>query len=150
MRRMALTTVSTIAGVILLLSLKPHHDAPSNTAAEGTKSTTGSPGSAAASPTPPGPTNTRSGTFTGDTIDTRYGPVQVAVTLADGRITDVRVLRTPDDNGRDRQITARSVPTLTQEALTAQSARIHSVSGATYTSKGYIQSLQSALDQANG
>ncbi|MFE2872701.1 FMN-binding protein [Embleya sp. NPDC059259] len=150
MRRMALTTVSTIAGVILLLSLKPHHDAPANTAAEGTKPTTGSPGSAAEPPTPPGPTSTRSGTFTGDTTDTRYGPVQVAVMLADGRITDVRVLRTPDDNGRDRQITARSLPTLTQEALAAQSARIHAVSWATYTSEGYIQSLRSALDQANG
>ncbi|MFI1583829.1 FMN-binding protein [Embleya sp. NPDC020630] len=150
MRRVLLSTVSTIAGIILLLSLKPHHEPPSGSASLGTEPAAGSPGTSAGPPTPQGVSSTRSGTFTGDVIDTRYGPVQVAVTLVDGRITDVRVLRTPDDNGRDRQIAARSVPTLTREALAAQSARIHTVSGATYTSKGYMQSLQSALDQAHG
>ncbi|MGW9211632.1 FMN-binding protein [Embleya sp. NPDC055664] len=150
MRRMVLTTVSTIAGLVLLLSLKPHHDPPDGPALRGAGSTTGSSGPSTASPAPQGVSSTRSGTFTGDTIDTRYGPVQVAVTLVDGRITDVRVLRAPDGNGRDRQIAAKSVPLLTREALTAQSANIHTVSGATYTSEGYAQSLQSALDRANG
>ncbi|MGC0417338.1 FMN-binding protein [Embleya sp. AB8] len=150
MRRVVLTTVSTIAGIVLLLSLKPHHDPRPSASSPGTGPTTGSAGASSASPTPQGISGIRSGTFTGDTIDTRYGPVQVAVTLADGRLTAVQVLQTPADNGRDRQLAARSVPTLTREALAAQSAKIHTVSGATYTSEGYIRSLQSALDQAHG
>lgn len=72
----------------------------------------------------------------------------MAATLADGRITAVRVLQAPDENGRDRQIAAYALPRLTQEALGAQSARIDAVSGASYTSQGYVRSLQSALDQA--
>ena len=72
----------------------------------------------------------------------------MAATLTGGELTAVRVLQAPDDNGRDRQIAAYAVPRLTQEALGAQSAHIDAVSGASYTSQGYVQSLQSALDQA--
>jgi uncharacterized protein with FMN-binding domain len=143
--RAALATVSTVAGVILILTLKPHQD-PVTTASP-SATPTHAPGGTSAPPGPQAVSGTRSGTFTGDTIDTRYGPVQVVVTLANGKLTDVQVLQTPSDNGRDRQIAARAVPRLTQEALAAQSATIHTVSGATYTSHGYIDSLQSALDQ---
>ncbi|NUP34120.1 MAG: FMN-binding protein, partial [Streptomycetaceae bacterium] len=95
------------------------------------------------------PYGTRTGTIAGDTIDTRYGPVQVAVTLAEGKVTAVQVLQVPSENRRDRSIAASAVPKLTKEALAAQTAHIDAVSGATYTSEGYIRSLQSALDQAH-
>ncbi|MFJ1991868.1 FMN-binding protein [Streptomyces asiaticus] len=148
MRKAAVTTVSTVAGVILLLSLKPHQNpAPGMTASP---PSSGAPGASSA-PAPPGhkPSNGgASGTYTGSVINTSYGPVQVSVTLAHGRITAVKALRTPSDRPRSQQIAADAVPRLTREALSAQSAHIDAVSGATYTSEGYARSLQSALDQA--
>jgi len=81
-------------------------------------------------------------------VNTRYGPVQVQITVAGGLITDVQAVDYPDGNGRDRQINARAIPILVSETLDAQSAEIDFVSGATYTSDGYQQSLQSALDEA--
>jgi uncharacterized protein with FMN-binding domain len=74
--------------------------------------------------------------------------VQVQITLTGGRLTAVDVLQVPGDNPKDQQINDYAVPVLTQEALTARSASIDSVSGATYTSEGYITSLQSALDKS--
>jgi uncharacterized protein with FMN-binding domain len=85
---------------------------------------------------------------TGTVADTRWGPVQVQITVADGSITDVSVLQYPDSNGKDQEINARALPILIQETLDAQGAGIDMVSGATYTSDGYLTSLQSALDQA--
>jgi uncharacterized protein with FMN-binding domain len=90
------------------------------------------------------------GTFKGDTIDTRWGPVQVAVTFANGKITNVATLASPNDKQKSISINNRATPILRSEALSAQSANIDGVSGATYTSEGYAQSLQSALDQARG
>ena len=87
-------------------------------------------------------------TVTGDATGTRWGPVQVQITVTGGRITDVNVVDYPSGNGRDRQINARALPILVQETLDAQSAKIDMVSGATVTSEGYLGSLQSALDQA--
>jgi uncharacterized protein with FMN-binding domain len=93
-------------------------------------------------------TSFKDGTYTGTTAVTRFGNVQVQVTIAGGKITDVTALQLTDQDGRSVQISAQAAPLLQQEALTAQSATIDTVSGATYTSEGYIQSLQSALDQA--
>lgn len=140
MRRQLLSVAVTAGGICSLLALKPHLPAVP-------------PVSAA--PTGPGFSGTGSGglvsgTYTGDSVDTRYGPVQVRVTVSGGRLTGVVVLRTPSENERDREIAGYAVPMLTSETLTAQSARIDTVSGATYTSEGYIRSLQSALDQAHG
>ena len=87
-------------------------------------------------------------TVTGDTIDTRWGPVQVRVTLKSGKITKVETVKVPDGNPRDQEINSFAVPQLNQEALAAQNAKIDTVSGATVTSDGYIRSLQSALDKA--
>ena len=87
-------------------------------------------------------------TFTGDSASTRWGPVQVEITVAGGTVTDVSVVEYPDGNGKDQQINARALPVLVQETLDAQSADIDMVSGATVTSDGYVESLQSALDQA--
>jgi uncharacterized protein with FMN-binding domain len=85
---------------------------------------------------------------TGDSTDTRWGPVQVQVTVANGTITDVNVVDYPSGNGRDQQINSRALPILVKETLDAQSANIDMVSGATVTSEGYLGSLQSALDKA--
>ncbi|MFH8531198.1 FMN-binding protein [Streptomyces tendae] len=87
--------------------------------------------------------------LTGDAAQTQYGPVQVRVTVSGGRITDVEALQAPK-GGRSDQITADAVPKLNRAAVAAGTADIDAVSGATYTSAGYTQSLQSALDRAGG
>jgi uncharacterized protein with FMN-binding domain len=89
-----------------------------------------------------------SGTVTGPVVQVKWGQVQVRATLDAGRITAVDVLRTPDENAHDRQVNAAAVPVLVRETLAAQSARIDMVSGATFTSSGYVRSLQAALDRA--
>ncbi|MFJ4618740.1 FMN-binding protein [Streptomyces sp. NPDC088812] len=90
-----------------------------------------------------------SGTFTGDAAQTQYGAVQVRITVADGKITKAEAVQAPK-GGRSDQVTADAVPQLNQAAVTAGSADIDAVSGATYTSAGYKESLQSALDEAGG
>ena len=87
-------------------------------------------------------------TITGAVESTMYGPMQVKVTLAGTRITNVAVVQETNDGQESQQIDSFSIPKLTAETLAAQSARIDTVSGATQTSDGYIGSLQSALDQA--
>ena len=74
--------------------------------------------------------------------------MQVAITISGGTITDIQVPQYPNSNREDQQINARALPVLISETASAQSASISMVSGATYTSQGYTQSLQSALDQA--
>ena len=86
----------------------------------------------------------------GAVVDTQYGPVQVQITVRGGRITKARTLQHPSGDGQTDQINAFAVPQLNHEAVAAQSARIDTVSGATFTSEGYQQSLQSALDAAHG
>jgi uncharacterized protein with FMN-binding domain len=87
-------------------------------------------------------------TVTGNAADTRYGPVQVAVTFSGKKITKIQVLQYPTESGRDQEINRYAIPQLNQQAMSAQSANIDGVSGATYTSQGYQQSLQSAIDKA--
>jgi uncharacterized protein with FMN-binding domain len=82
-------------------------------------------------------------------VDTRWGPVQVQITVTNGKITAAQALVYPQENGRDQEINAYAVPQLNTEAVKAQSGNIDAVSGATVTSDGYIQSLQSAVDQAH-
>ncbi|MEV3969502.1 FMN-binding protein [Streptomyces sp. NPDC050698] len=86
-------------------------------------------------------------TLTGDVAQTQYGPVQVRVTVAGGKITKAEAVQAPK-GGRSDQITSSSVPRLNQAAVTTGTADIDAVSGATYTSAGYKKSLQSALDKA--
>jgi uncharacterized protein with FMN-binding domain len=88
-------------------------------------------------------------TVTGDVADTQWGPVQVQLTVAGGKITKVAVVQYPYNNGRDQEINDYALPILVKETTQAQSANIDMVSGATVTSGGYLQSLQSALDKAN-
>ncbi|MFB4296227.1 FMN-binding protein [Actinomadura sp. NTSP31] len=150
MRRALITTGSTVAGIVLLLSVKPHHSTTAKAAAAAPQATgTAAPAPSAAPSSSATAGGKASGTYKGDVIDTRWGPVQVEITMAKGRLTAVKVLQVPTENPRDREINEFAVPQLTQEALAAGTARIDSVSGATYTSEGYIQSLQSALDAAH-
>jgi uncharacterized protein with FMN-binding domain len=88
-------------------------------------------------------------TVTGSVAQTQWGPVQVQLSVSNGSITKVTVLQYPNGNSRDVELANYSLPTLIRETIQSQSAQIDMVSGATYTSTGYIQSLQSALDQAN-
>ena len=106
---------------------------------------------ASASPTPSA-TITQSagvsGTFKGDTSQTRWGPVQVQITLTDGKITDVTTLQYPNGDRKSLNISNRVIPWLQEETLQIQSANISGISGATYTSTGFQNSLASALQKA--
>lgn len=106
---------------------------------------------ATAAPTksPTKPATKGSGTFTGSAVQNPFGEVQVQITLTGGKITDVTALQLPT-HGRSGFISQDVAPILQGEALSAQSANIDTVSGATYTSDAYAQSLQSAIDQAHG
>ena len=108
----------------------------------------GTAGAATTIATTNGSTGLADGTFVGETATNRWGPVQVQVTISNGEVTDVTALQTPDSKRKSVQINDYATPILRQEALTAQTAEIDTVSGATYTSVGYAQSLQSALDTA--
>ncbi|MFF7750365.1 FMN-binding protein [Streptomyces sp. NPDC007971] len=141
LRRIVLAGAATVSGMVLLLALKPH--TPPTVATAGTKSPVASAG-----PGPAAGSATGTGTVTGNTVRTRWGPVRVRVTLKGGRLTDVTAISYPQDNPRDQEINSYALPQLRREALAAQSAQIDTVSGATYTSDGYRQSLQSALDSA--
>jgi uncharacterized protein with FMN-binding domain len=112
------------------------------------KATAKATGSATAAPKGGTGAATTTRTIVGAVESTQYGPMQVEVVLQGRRITDVKVLQETDLGSLSQQIDANAIPQLTSETLTAQSARIDAVSGASYTSAGYTQSLQSALDKA--
>ncbi|MFC7986181.1 FMN-binding protein, partial [Streptomyces sp. NPDC057336] len=138
-RRAVLAGAATVSGIVLLLSLKPASDPGSASAAGGA-----APPVAAQSPQ--GGRGAGTGTVTGDAASTQYGPVQVRLTVSGGKITGAEAVQAPK-GGRSDQITADAVPRLNQAAITTGNADIDTVSGATYTSTGYKQSLQSALDK---
>jgi uncharacterized protein with FMN-binding domain len=154
MRRIVLGFLSTVTVVVLLFG---YHTSTSSKTSDGTvvaspaSGGTGGSGTGADAGTDSGSssgTSTGATTVTGDAASTRWGPVQVQLTVSDGKVTAVDVVEYPDGNGRDQQINARALPVLVQETLDAQSAKIDMVSGATVTSDGYVESLQSALDKA--
>jgi uncharacterized protein with FMN-binding domain len=119
-------------------SPSPTATAPSASRSRATKGSTSKASATSSSPR----------SFTGSTVQTQYGDVQVRVVVAGPKVTDVVALRLTDSSSRSVQISAYAAPILRREALSAQSARIDTVSGASYTSAGYIQSLQAALDAA--
>ncbi|MFD1662150.1 FMN-binding protein [Streptomyces caeni] len=150
LRRIVLASAATVTGMVLLLSMKPHSTPGIAVAVPAPSSSAGTSGGSGGSGGTGGSTSTGTKTVTGDSVDTRYGPVQVRITLENGRLTDVTAVTYPQDNPRDQEINGYAVPQLNREALAAQSAQIDAVSGASYTSQGYQQSLQSALDSARG
>ncbi|MET8847837.1 FMN-binding protein [Amycolatopsis sp. NPDC004625] len=152
MRRIAIAAAATVSVVVLLFSYRTSTD-QTPVAATGRPAGGAQPSRTTSPPPAANPSattgTTGDGTFTGDAADTRYGPVQVRITVAGGRITAADAIDYPQESGRDVRINTEAVPELNQETLQAQSAQIDTVSGATYTSEGYQQSLQSAIDQAH-
>jgi uncharacterized protein with FMN-binding domain len=144
-RRVVLATAATVSGVVLLLTLKPASDPATAQASCGAAPRQ----TAAAQESPQGGSGQQTGTqtVTGDVAKTQYGPVQVRLTMSGGKITKAEAVQAPKGGVSDQK-TALAVPKLNQEAVAAQSAQIDAVSGATYTSGGYKQSLQSAIDKA--
>ncbi len=112
-------------------------------------SSTGNSGSSAGSNSG-GSSSSNAGakTYTGAVAQTQWGPVQVQISVQSGKVTNVNLLQYPNGNGHDAQINSYALPILVQETISKQSANIDMVGGATVTSTGYVQSLQSALDQA--
>jgi uncharacterized protein with FMN-binding domain len=156
MRRALLTLGGTAAGLAALLSFKTHtlaaaDPAPANppSASATTSPMADGAGSASASPAASKKASAAAArTITGSVAQTAYGPMQVRLTLTGTKITKVTVLQRTNDGVESDQIDKTAIPALTSETLAAQGAHIDAVSGATYTSSGYIKSLQSALDQA--
>jgi uncharacterized protein with FMN-binding domain len=135
-KRPLVATFLTVSALALLLSFKTPDVAglsPAATSAGGS----------------PGAKSNFTGQLTGNAIQIPFGTVQVQVTMQNGTITDVQALQLPNDRGHSAEVSAYAGPQLRSEALQAQSAQIDTISGATYTSYGYQQSLQSALDQAH-
>lgn len=98
--------------------------------------------------TTPATTTGKSGTFSGSTVQTQFGPVQVQIVVKNGKITSASALQQPNRDFRSQSINQQAIPYLIQETLTAQSANIAGVGGASYTSGGWQQSLASALAKA--
>jgi uncharacterized protein with FMN-binding domain len=174
MRRVALALFGTIAGLVGLLTFKTHPASvatpPAAVSTTGSGSdTTGSSGStdagsddnsgtqpstSSSSSSTSGSGSTSSGsssgtkTVTGDAIDTQYGPIQVRITVRNGKVVSATAVQYPAQDPRDAQINAYAIPVLQQESVGVSHSNIDMVSGATYTSEGYVQSLQSALNKA--
>lgn len=111
------------------------------------KGATSTPAPSATSAAPVAPAKA-SGTFSGSTQNTRYGPVQVEITVSNGKITAAKALQYPKNDYRSQQISQQAIPFLVQETLAANSANIQGVGGASYTSQGWYDSLLSALAKA--
>ena len=168
MKRITFWLLSTLSVVVLLFgydgstsattSASPPAAISSDNTSGSTSSSASSSGSGSSGSGSSGSGTSGSGTsgstggtttVTGSVANTQWGPVQVELTVTDGRITDVNVLQYPSGNPKDVEINDYALPILTQETTSSQSASIDMVSGATVTSTGYIESLQSAIDQAD-
>ena len=155
MRRITLWLLSTVAALVLLFSYRTSTGGGASTSVaattdQGAAGSTATGSTAAGSTAAGSSTGTAGGgtTYQGSVAQTRWGPVQVSISVSNGKIASVSVPTYPSGNGRDAQINGYALPILKQETLTAQSANISTVSGATVTSDGYKQSLQAALDAA--
>ena len=143
--------LSTALGLVLLLSFKTPETA--GVGSTGTSPQVVDQPVGGTSQTATGAQSTSvyaDGTFTGQDVSMRYGDVQVQVTISGGAVTDVTALQLPDGDGHSSRISSTIEPMLRSAVLQAQSANIDLISGATYTSTAYRESLQSALDAAAG
>jgi hypothetical protein len=161
-KRGAIALGLTSVALVLLVSFRTPTDAAARAAGTatidravvaqpGASAGSGSSGGSSASASPgAGADPTQAGTRTvdGPVVDTRYGPVQVEITVEGSSITAIEALQLPGGDRRSEQISSRAAPELQSEALQAQSANIDGVSGATYTSAAYARSLQAAIDDA--
>ena len=165
MKKIVVAVMGTISGLVMLFSYHTSTQGVAATTTEDTDSgrtrtdpdptaavpsataSAGSSATASATPTATNPSGT--GAYTGDAVETRWGAVQVEITVENGRITSADAVQFPTANRKDQQINAYAVPILNAEVVDVQSASIDAVSGATVTSGGYRDSLQSALDAAH-
>lgn len=153
----AIVAIGWQAGVGTLVSSLPQSQAAASGTTSGASSSSAASTPAASSDTSsstpaettaPVASGPADGTYDGAVINTRYGAQQVQVVISSGQISDVIVLQTQTADRKSEQISSRANPILREEVLSAQSAQVANVSGATYTSQSYMQSLQSALDAA--
>jgi uncharacterized protein with FMN-binding domain len=137
MRRSPIVVAATLAGTAGILAFHAHSPAVQAAAVKSTATSTATATSGTGS----------AGTATGDAIDTRYGAAQVRVTVKNGKITNVEALQLQSSDPHSQQISSSAAPVLQQEILSKQSAAVDAVSGASFTSASYVQSVQSALDK---
>ena len=139
-RRVAIIATGTLGGVIAVVAYHPPQLQPVSTIGVVTppKGTT----------TPSTTTPSKSGTVTGDTIQTQWGPVQVQITVSGGQVTSAKALQFPNGDRRSQSISQQAIPYLIQQTLTTKSANVLGVSGASYTSDGWRRSLASARTKA--
>jgi uncharacterized protein with FMN-binding domain len=163
MRRNLVAFLGTLSVLVLLFSYHTSLDSsgpataaagpltPGGAAKSGTTGSSGSSGSSGSGFSGSSSKTTTGGsqTYTGEVAQTEWGPVQVQITVENGKITGAQPTQVPSGNFRDQEINSYAVPILNQEVVQAQSAQIDAVSGATVTSDGYVQSLQSAIDKAH-
>jgi len=159
MKKIVLALAGTVSVVVLLFGYDTSTSGPMATTSQSSV-ISGGTGSSGTGPSGTGSsdsgssdsgssgTGSSTSTVTGDVAQTRWGPVQVELTLDGDTITNVSVVQYPNGNGKDQEINTYALPILVQETIDAQSSDIDMVSGATVTSVGYQQSLQSAIDQA--
>ena len=147
---------SSNSGLAALPGNAPSTPAAATPDAPAPSKTAKAPSKPAATPTKAAPAPTKAAaapagitsTFDGDTSQTRWGPVQVRIVVKDGKIVDASALQSPNGDRRSTDISRQSIPFLVQETLAAQSDQISGVGGASYTSVGWFNSLQSALKKA--
>lgn len=145
LRRVAIIATGTLGGVIAVVAYHPPQLRPVSTIGVSTPA----PSSATPSPGATTPSkNTASGTVTGDTAQTQWGPVQVQITVSGGHITAAKALQFPNGDRRSQSISQQAIPYLIQQTLTTKSANVVGVSGASYTSDGWRRSLASARSKA--
>jgi uncharacterized protein with FMN-binding domain len=144
-KRIVLWFLSTLTTVVLLFGYHTSTAGPASTSVLAPPATGSSSGTASGSNAS---SSASTKTYTGPSTDTRWGPVQVAITVADGKITGVTVPVHPDGNPKDQEINAYALPILTKATLASQDGNVDMISGATVTSQGYATSLQGALDEA--
>jgi uncharacterized protein with FMN-binding domain len=158
-RRVAPVIIATLLGLGLLATFKTSPSSSvrhiATTPATSRPPASAPPPSNSGATAPPGTSGTTTPTtsgatksFDGDVVSNQYGDVQVRVTVSGEQVTDIQALQMPSDRPRSAYISEQAEPLLREEALQAQSAQIDIVSGATFTSESYAQSLQSALDRA--
>jgi uncharacterized protein with FMN-binding domain len=145
MRRIVIWLASTLTIVVLLFG---YHTSTNRTSPAAATSDASTPATSSEGSKPNTSPPSKITTYTGSVAETRWGPVQVKITVQGGKITNVTVLQQPDGNQRDAEINSQALPILIDETVKAQSANIDMVSGATVTSDGYVRSLQAALDEA--
>lgn len=178
MRRIVLAVAGTITGLVLLLGYptslnrsttvaatgavaegttdsgtspgqdEAGSDGGSDSTGSGSESSGSGSGSSDSGSSGTSGSSSVSGTFTGDSVQTRYGAVQVEIVVVDGAVTSADAVQHPDRDHESAQINSWAVPALNDQVVSAQSANISMISGATVTSMGYLTSLQSAFDQA--